>query len=183
MRPGSVELLTPTCTVRSYRLQDATSLALHANNRQIWLNLRDRFPHPFREADGTAYIADVLARPVPTSFAIAVADAAVGGISLRIGSDIERFTAELGYWLGEPFWGQGIVSDAIAAVTTFGFQSLGLARIFAVPFAANVASHRVLIKAGYHCEGVLQAAAVKNGRVVDEHLYARLNPAFVAPAS
>ena len=178
-----MELRTPRCDVRSYRSDDAASLASHANNRKIWLNLRDRFPHPFHEHDGAAYIADVLARPHPTSFAIVVDGAAVGGISLRVGSDIERFSAELGYWIGEPFWGRGIVSDAVAAITEFAFRDLALARIFAVPFAHNTASHRVLEKAGYQCEGILRASAVKDGRLLDEHLYARVNPDFAAPAS
>lgn len=110
------------------------------------------------------------------SFAIAVDDSAVGGISLRVGSDIERLSAELGYWLGEAFWGRGIVSDAAAAVTDFAFHELHLARIFAVPFAHNTASHRVLEKAGYQREGVLRASAIKDGQVLDEYLYARINP-------
>ena len=170
-----MEIKTPRCEIRSYQKSDAASLALHANNRKIWLNLRDRFPHPFGEAEGAAYIADVLARSHPTSFAIAVDGAAVGGISLRVGTDIERLTAELGYWLGESFWGRGIVSDAVAAITDFGFRELRLARIFAVPFAHNTPSHRVLEKVGYEREGVLRAAALKDGQVLDEYLYARIN--------
>jgi RimJ/RimL family protein N-acetyltransferase len=173
-----MELPTQRCIVRPYRAADAASLAQHANNRKIWLNLRDRFPHPFLERDAAAYIADVAAHPNPTSFAIAVDGSAVGGISLRVGSDIERFSAELGYWLGEALWGRGIVSDAVAVVTTFGFRDLGLARIFAVPFAHNTASHRVLIKAGYRCEGTLRASAVKDGQLLDQHMYACINPAF-----
>lgn len=174
-----MEIQTPHCVVRSYRANDASSLALHANNRKIWLNLRDRFPHPFGEADGAAYIADVLTRARPTSFAIAVDGVAVGGISLRVGTDIERLSAELGYWLGESFWGRGIVSEAVAAITDFGFRELRLVRIFAVPFAHNTASHRVLEKAGYQHEGVLRAAALKDGQILDEHLYARINAAAV----
>lgn len=170
------------CTVRSYRPEDAASLARHGTNRRVWLNLRDRFPHPFHESDGDAYITSLLATPRPTSFAIAVDDVAVGGISLHVGHDIERFSAELGYWLGEPFWGRGIVSDAVVAMTELGFGELALARIFAVPFAHNVASHRVLEKAGYQLEGILRASAVKDGELLDQHLYARVNPDFVVPA-
>lgn len=177
-----MEFTTPSCVVRSYRAGDAASLATHANNRKIWLNLRDRFPHPFRESDGAAYISDVLARPKPTSFAITVDDVAIGGISLRLGSDIERLTAELGYWLGEQFWGRGIASDAVRAVTEFGFRELRLMRIFAVPFAHNVASQRVLEKAGYERETLLRAGAIKDGQLLDEYLYARINPDPAAPA-
>ena len=178
-----MELTTSSCVVRSYRPDDAAGLAAHGNNRKIWLNLRDRFPHPFSASDGAAYIASVLARPEQTSFAIAVDGRAVGGISLRVGTDIERLSAELGYWLGEAFWGHGIVSDAVAAVTEFGFRELHLARIFAVPFAHNAASHRVLEKAGYQREGLLRAGAIKDGQILDEYLYARVNPELIAPAS
>ena len=176
-----MQLETSTCVVRSYRPDDAASLAAHGNNRKIWLNLRDRFPHPFLESDGAAYIAAVLGRPDPTSFAIAVDDRAIGGISLRVGTDIERSSAELGYWIGEAFWGRGIASAAVAAVTDFGFRELRLARMFAVPFAHNTASHRVLEKAGYEREGVLRASAIKDGQLLDEYLYARVNPALGAP--
>jgi len=102
-----MELKTARCTVRSYRPDDAPSLAAHGNNRKVWLHLRDRFPHPFRDSDGAAYIASVLSRPVQENFAIAVDDHAIGGISLRVGTDIERLSAELGYWIGEAFWGRG----------------------------------------------------------------------------
>jgi RimJ/RimL family protein N-acetyltransferase len=178
-----MELTTPHCVVRSYRIGDAPSLAEHANNRKIWLNLRDRFPHPFRESDGEAYIASVLARPEPTSFAIDVDGNAVGGISLRVGSDIERLSAEIGYWLGEAFWGRGIMSNAVTAVTDFGFRELHLVRIFAIPFAHNTASHRVLEKAGYQREGVLRASAIKDGQILDEYLYARVDPESVRAAA
>jgi [ribosomal protein S5]-alanine N-acetyltransferase len=171
-----MELTTRCCVVRDYRPSDAASLAAHGNNRKIWLNLRDRFPHPFREADAAEYIAAVLARPVPTSFAIAVADEAVGGISLRRGEDIERLTAELGYWLGEAFWGRGIVTDAIAAVTDWGFRELDLVRIFAVPFVENEPSQRVLAKTGYEREGLLRSSAIKDGRILDQYMYARVAP-------
>ena len=171
-----MELPTPTCVVRSYEPGDAASLARNADNREVWLNLRDRFPHPFAEADGAAYIAAVRSRPVTTSFAIAVDGQAVGGISLDVGEDVERLSAELGYWLGEPYWGRGIMSDAVAVVTRYAFDDLGLIRVFALPFAHNAASCRVLEKAGYHREGVMRCSAIKDGRVLDQVLYASVRP-------
>ncbi len=170
-----VEIPTGVCVVRSYRPGDAASLAQYANNRKVWLNLRDRFPHPFSVADGAAYIGAVLARPRETSFAITVNDVAVGGISLRIGEDIERLSAELGYWLGESHWGRGIATAAVGAVTQYGFEALGLMRIFAVPYATNPASCRVLEKAGYVREGVMRASAIKDGKLLDQVLYARIS--------
>ena len=101
---------------------------------------------------------------------------AVGGIGVSIGTDIERFSAEVGYWLGEPFWGRGIASEALAMFSQDVFQRLNLLRLFAVAAAANVASARVLEKAGYHKEGVLRCGAVKFGVPNDQLLFARINP-------
>jgi len=176
-----VELPTPTCVVRSYEPGDAASLARNANNRKVWLKLRDRFPHPFSEADGAAYIAHVRSRPVATSFAIAVDGLAVGGISLRVGEDVERLSAELGYWLGEEYWGRGVMSDAVTVVTRYALDHLGLIRVFALPFAPNAASCRVLEKAGYQREGVMRCSAIKDGQVLDQVLYAVVRPERHSP--
>ena len=103
---------------------------------------------------------------------------AAGGIGVIPGADIERFSAEIGYWLGEPFWGRGIVSEALILISERAFERLNLLRLFALAFAENAASTRVLEKAGYACEGVLKSGAVKHGRVYDQLLYARVNPAW-----
>jgi RimJ/RimL family protein N-acetyltransferase len=110
----------------------------------VWLNLRDRFPHPFEEAGCVDYITHALRQPVETSFAIEAAGAAIGGISLHVGTDIERIAAEIGYWIGEDFWGRGIATAAIRLLTAHAFEELELARVFAVPFTANTASCRAL---------------------------------------
>ncbi len=169
-----MELASAPCTVRSYRVGDAASLARHGNNRRVWENLRDRFPHPFTEAQGAEYIARVLASGDQTSFAIDVGGVAIGGISLHRGSDIERAGAELGYWIGEEFWNRGIATRAIQLVTDYAFNDLELLRVFAVPFTSNIGSCRALEKAGYVREGHLRQSAVKDGRVVDQYLYARV---------
>jgi RimJ/RimL family protein N-acetyltransferase len=167
-----MELRTDRCTLRPFRPADAASLARHADNRKIWLALRDLFPHPYTRADAEAYIARVAGEVPVTRFAIDVAGEAVGSVSLRLGSDIERRSAEIGYWLGEAYWGRGIVSAAVAAVTDYAFRELDLLRVFAVPFVRNVASARVLERAGYQREGTLRRSAVKDGEVLDQHLYA-----------
>jgi RimJ/RimL family protein N-acetyltransferase len=167
-----MELRTDRCTLRPFRPADAASLARHADNRKVWLDLRDLFPHPYTRADAEAYIARVAGEVPVTRFAIDVAGEAVGSVSLRLGSDIERRSAEIGYWLGEAYWGRGIVSAAVAAVTDYAFRELDLLRVFAVPFARNAASARVLERAGYQREGTLRRSAVKDGEVLDQHLYA-----------
>ena len=169
-----IELQSRECIVRSYRRTDAASLATHGNNRRIWENLRDRFPHPYTEAHAIQYIEHVLTSGDEASFAIEVDGQAVGGISLRPGADIERIGAELGYWLGEAFWGRGITTSAIRLVTDYAFNKKRLERVFAVPFTTNLASCRALEKAGYEREGTMRRSAIKDGRIMDQYLYARI---------
>jgi [ribosomal protein S5]-alanine N-acetyltransferase len=170
-----MELRCASCTLRPFRPTDAESLARHADDRRIWLNLRDRFPHPFAVADAERYIDSVARRPRLTSFAIDVAGDAVGNVSLRPGDDVERLSAEIGYWLGAEFWARGIMSDAVRAATRYAFDELALTRVFAVPFARNPASFRVLEKAGYVREGILRRSAVKEGEVLDQYMYASVD--------
>ena len=167
-----MELVRATCRLRALRAADASSIARYANDREIWLNLRDRFPHPYAEADARAYIAHAGTRDPQTVFAIEVEGAAVGVITLMPGEDIERVSSEIGYWLGRPFWGRGIITDAVHATTGYAFASLGMRRVFAVPFMRNEASHRVLEKAGYAREGVMRRSAIKDGVLLDQLLYA-----------
>jgi RimJ/RimL family protein N-acetyltransferase len=97
---------------------------------------------------------------------------AVGGIGLTPGHDIERYTAEIGYWLGRAYWGTGVMTDAVRAITDYAFAELKLLRVFAVPFVRNPPSARVLQKAGYSKEGLMRASAVKDGTLLDQWMYA-----------
>jgi len=172
----AVQSVLATCTVRSWRASDAEALARHANNRNIWLNLRDVFPHPYTLRDARAYLQFVK-QPPETSFAIDVNGEAAGGIGFVLRPDVERVSAEVGYWLGEAFWRRGIATDALKAVTRHAVQTHALTRLFAVPFAHNTASCRVLEKAGYVLEARLRRSAVKNGVTVDQMQYAFIVPA------
>ena len=165
------------CDVRSFRERDAASIALHANNRKVWLNLRDTFPHPYSIEDAWAFIAFALTQKPETDFAIAVEERAVGAIGFKLLPDVERVSAEIGYWLGEPFWGKGIVTEALTAMTRYAVETYGLSRVFAVPFEWNAPSMRVLEKAGYAFEGRMRRSAVKDGKIVDQLLYAYVIPA------
>lgn len=167
-----MELNCGPCKVRSWREDDKRSLPRHANNRKVWLQLRDRFPHPYAAEDATAYMQHVALQDPEVSFAIDVAGEAVGGISLMLHDDVERCSAEIGYWLGEEFWGGGIVSAALRSITEYAFETFDLTRVFALPFAGNAASVRVLEKAGYVFEGVLRRSAIKDGKVLDQLMYA-----------
>jgi ribosomal-protein-alanine N-acetyltransferase len=171
-----VILSLATCEVRSWRPADLDSIVEHANNRKIWINLRDRFPHPYNRSDGRAFIRAARKMQPETFFAIAVDGAAVGGIGFVLQGDVDRVSAELGYWLGEAFWGRGIATEAARAVTHYAIEQHGLTRLFALPFAHNLASCRVLEKAGYIREALLRRSAIKDGTIVDQFQYA-----FIAP--
>ena len=162
------------CAVRSFRDTDAEELARHADNRQVWLQLRDRFPHPYTVEDAREFIALVRSTTPQTAFAVTVADVPVGAIGVMLRDDVERCSAEVGYWLGEPYWGRGIASCALVGFTRFAFVAYDLERLYAVPSASNTASCRVLEKAGYAFEGRMRRSAIKDDAVQDQLLYAVL---------
>jgi ribosomal-protein-alanine N-acetyltransferase len=162
----------PTCIVRSWKASDAKAVVQHANNRKVWINLRDRFPHPYTERDARAFLETVHKSREDTFFAIEADGAAVGGIGFMLQQDVERVSAEIGYWLGEAYWGRGIATHALGAVTRHAIEHHQLTRLFALPFAYNAASCRVLEKCGYVLEGRLRRSAIKDGLVVDQLQYA-----------
>jgi RimJ/RimL family protein N-acetyltransferase len=151
------------------------SLVRHANSRQVWRNLRDRFPHPYTAADAERWTREAPSTIPETHFAIAVGAEAVGGAGLELQPDVHRRSAEIGYWLGEPFWGRGIATEVVRALTDFGFRTFDLCRIYACVFEWNPASMRVLEKAGYSLEGRLRKSVTKDGRTIDQLLYAILH--------
>ncbi len=169
-----MEIDCGNCKLRSWRVEDVESLVSHANNRKIWLQLRDQFPHPYTPADAQNWIHTALTARPETSFAIDVGGKAVGGIGFRLQTDVERFSAEVGYWLGEKLWGQGICTAALKAATKVAIEAYGLNRIFALPFEGNSASVHVLEKAGYGRECQLRKSAYKDGQFSDQVLYAYL---------
>jgi len=171
-----MRLLLANCTIRPWDLSDAESLQRHANNRKVSMHLRDRFPSPYAIEQARAFIEFIGKQPSPTVWAIEVEGEAVGGIGIELHSDVERVSAEIGYWLGESFWGRGIVTAALKAVTAEAFRQFDLTRIYALPFADNAASVRVLEKAGYVREGHLRRSAIKNGKIRDQFLFAAYKP-------
>lgn len=177
-----MELALPAGVVRPWRHADVLSLATQANDRRIWINLRDRFPHPYGVADAESFIGMATTMSPMTFFAIAVDGEAVGGIGYTRHEDVERVSAEIGYWLGTSFWGRGLMTAALVAVTRYAFeQHAELRRIYAVPYAWSTASMRVLEKAGYRLEGRMRQSAIKDGKVTDQLLYAILREEL-APA-
>jgi RimJ/RimL family protein N-acetyltransferase len=169
---SAMELKLTRSTIRDWRTGDEASLVRHANNHKIWLNVRDAFPHPYTMADAEDWIRKAGSDVPMTSFAIEVDGAAVGGIGLVLQTDIFRRTAEIGYWLGEDYWGRGIISEAVKQFTDWAFANFDIGRIYAGVFEWNPASARVLEKAGYEFEARLKKAVIKEGRIGDELIYA-----------
>jgi len=160
--------------VRSWRKDDVDALLRHANNPHIAANLRDEFPHPYTRRDALDYLNFVRNAKLETSFAIEYGGEAVGGIGFKLGNDVARLSAEMGYWLGEPFWGRGLTTRAVTAASDWAFGGYKIIRIFALSFCHNAASIRVLEKAGFQREGLLRRSAIKNGTVVDQVLFAKV---------
>jgi RimJ/RimL family protein N-acetyltransferase len=163
------------CIVRDWRMSDAAALVRHGNNLEVARQLRDRFPHPYTKQDAQRFLAFAVGADEPTNFAIEVNGEAAGAIGYVRSADVERYSAEIGYWLGESHWGRGIVTEAVQLLTDFAFGVPNLLRLFALPFADNIASTRVLEKAGYVREGILRSSAVKHGEPRDQAMYARIN--------
>jgi ribosomal-protein-alanine N-acetyltransferase len=164
--------------LRPWRRPDVPALVRYANNRKIWLNLREVFPHPYTVTDAERWIAICESSPAwsATHFAIEFNGEAIGSIGYRPLDDVNCKTAVIGYWLGEPFWGNGIATAALKQTTDLAFHNFPLERIEATVFEWNPASARVLEKAGYLFEARLRRSVFKDGRLADCLLYARLRP-------
>jgi len=173
-----MELTGARVTLRPWRLADAASLAKYANNLNVASQLRDRFPHPYTLADARSFIQSVTGARPTMQFAMVIDGEAGGGIGFFPGADVERFSAEIGYWLGEPHWGRGITVEAVRLASAYAFDTCNMLRLFALPFASNVRSTRVLEKAGYTREALLRSSSVKHGAPRDQALYALVNPGW-----
>ncbi|HTT69542.1 MAG TPA: GNAT family protein [Gemmatimonadales bacterium] len=167
-----LELPVAGAVLRPWERGDAVSLVRHADSRAVWINLGDRFPHPYRRADADRWIEAVTGQDPAVHFAIVVNGEAVGGIGLELQADIWKRTAVVGFWLGQAHWGRGIATAALQAVTEHAFGAFDLCRMQAYVFEHNAASMRVLEKAGYVREARLRKAATKDGRTFDLLVYA-----------
>ncbi|MBX9878460.1 MAG: GNAT family N-acetyltransferase [Candidatus Obscuribacterales bacterium] len=169
-----MELRLKNSTIREWRRQDEVPVLVHANDKDIWINLTDRFPYPYTRKDSRDWIEYNLRLEKPMNFAIEVDGEPVGGIGIGIREDVRRLTAEIGYWLGKNYWGRGIVTEALTAFSDYCFKNYNLCRLEASVFEWNPASMRVLEKAGYEREACLKRAGVKDGKIIDLILYAKV---------
>lgn len=158
--------------LRPWTINDLDSLVTYANNLNIAKFLTDAFPHPYTIADGKLYIESVIKNDPTNIFAIDIGGQSVGSIGIFPQTDVHRKNAELGYWLGQPFWGHGIVTQAVKQIVKIAFQTYNIERVFARPFSTNLASQKVLEKAGFKLECRFEKTIFKNGEYLDELVYA-----------
>jgi [ribosomal protein S5]-alanine N-acetyltransferase len=169
-----VILTSNRVTLRPWREDDLASLVRHANNFNIWLNLRDGFPHPYNDETGRIWLNMAISEQKNIFLAIDVDGEAIGGIGAHFQDDVYRINAEIGYWLSESYWGRGIVTEAVNLLSEYIFSNFPeILRIYADLFAYNPASAKVLLKSGFHLEAIHKKAVIKNGQLVDEHRYVR----------
>lgn len=160
--------------LREWRIEDKTALAENLNDLRVLNNLRDGLPYPYTEKDAEDFIKAMLAsdREKTFAFAITLDDRVIGSIGVFRCDNIHRRSAEMGYYIGEKYWGRGYMTSAVRQMCGYVFANTDIIRIFAEPFADNIGSCRVLEKAGFTCEGVLRSNAVKNGVIKDMKMYA-----------
>jgi [ribosomal protein S5]-alanine N-acetyltransferase len=163
-----MEISLERCHIRSWRADDAARLAAIANDRSIWIMVRDRFPHPYTLADAEAFIARVGSEVPECNFAITVNDVPVGCVGFVPGEDIARVSAEVGYWLGADARGRGLASEAVRGFVQWLWATTEFHHLFAKVFTSNPASARVLEKAGFTRAHVARKAAIKDGELRDE---------------
>ena len=164
------------CRIRKWELSDAKDLAAALSNKKVQDNLRDGLPYPYTEQDGKEFISAMLSADENETFAFAITvdNTVIGSIGIFRQENIHRQTAELGYYIAEEYWGKGIMTEAVKQICAYVFAKSDIIRIYAEPFAYNIASCRVLEKVGFQYEGTLRSNAVKNGRVIDMEMYSLL---------
>lgn len=164
------------CRIRKWELSDAKDLAAALSNRKVQDNLRDGLPYPYTEQDGKEFISAMLSADESETFAFAITvdNMVIGSIGIFRQGNIHRQTAELGYYIAEEYWGKGIMTEAVKQICEYVFANSDIIRIYAEPFAYNIASCRALEKAGFQYEGTLRSNAVKNGKAIDMKMYSLL---------
>ncbi len=162
--------------IRQWTNDDLDNLVLYANNINVWNNLRNYFPHPYAEDHGKAWLEKNIGTEPVLNFAIDLDGVAVGGVGIILNSDVYVMSAEIGYWLGEPFWGLGIATEAIKQMIEYIFYYFDIVRVYAEVFEHNKSSMRVLEKNGFYLEGVRRKAVLKNAILMDDYIWVKIRP-------
>ena len=169
-----INLTSENINLRPFKKSDSLRLAELANNENISRNLRDGFPHPYTLKHAEEFIQRLMVQDPVTFFAIEYKGEYVGNISLVKGNDVYRKSAEIGYFIGEPYWNKGIATIAVNLITDYGFKNLDIVRIHTGVYEHNKASQRVLEKCGFVYEGVFKKAVFKQEKFWNEARYAKI---------
>lgn len=170
----TLQLPQPGVLLRPWSFADAPALVKYANDPRIAENLRDTFPYPYTQQDAEFYLCLMADQQRDLHLAFEVGGEAVGSIGVHFKTDVRRRSAEIGYWLGQPYWGHGLATAAVQQVSEYVFANFDVCRLYAVVFETNLGSARVLEKAGYELEAVLRKSVVKNNQTLDSRLYATI---------
>jgi RimJ/RimL family protein N-acetyltransferase len=174
-----MEIFFDGITLRPWSIRDAGELACIADNKNIADNLRDGFPNPYSIKDARNWLKMILPENFPPRFfAITIDKQLVGSIGIVSKSDIYRKNFEIGYFLSEEYWGQGIMTKAIKAATSYAFKEFDVVRVYAEPFDDNASSKKALEKAGFTLEATLKKNVIKNRIIKDSCIYSVLKEDF-----
>ena len=171
-----MELVLSRSKLRPWKMQDAAALAQNANNQKIARNMRDGFPFPYTIDDAYTWLKMASKEFRHLLLAIEVDSVAAGGIGIIFKDNVYRLSAEIGYWVGEPWWNKGITSEAIQKLSEHIFTNTNIVRLYADIFSGNIASMKAISKAGYHLEAINKNAVYKDGILLDQHVYCLLKP-------
>ncbi len=159
--------------IRAWKPEDAAALAGICNNRNIWINLRDHFPQPYTVTDAIEWIAHTHTQKPLQNFAVTFNGGVAGSVGVVPKYDVYRKSIEIGYFIGEQFWGKGIGTEAVALVIDYIRHTFDVLRVYAEIFAHNQASMKVLQKNGFHLEGIRRRSVIKNNVIMDDHVWVR----------
>ena len=155
-------------------MDDLPNLVKNANNINVWNNLRNYFPHPYTEEHAKSWIESAMLESPAMNFAIDMDGEAIGGIGLIFNTDVYIMSAEIGYWIGEDYWGKGIATEAIRQMIEYSFYYFDIVRIYAEVFENNKSSMRALEKNGFYLEGVRRKSVLKNNTLMDDYIWVKL---------
>ncbi|HEY1871473.1 MAG TPA: GNAT family N-acetyltransferase [Chitinophagaceae bacterium] len=160
--------------LREWKRSDAEALAKIANNKKIWDNVRDHLPHPYTLKDAHEWLDLVKAQKITTTFCIEAEGKLAGSIGIVLRDDVYRKTAEIGYFVGEEYWGKGIATEAIRQMVDYVKKEFDVVRIFAEVFEYNKASMKVLEKNGFYLECIRKKSVIKNNVILDDYVWVKL---------
>lgn len=166
--------MSSSIIVRPWQREDAQQLAAITNNRNIWNNLRDQLPFPYTVMDAMQWITLCQQQDPVVNFAVVYNGKIAGSIGCVPKNDVYRKSIEIGYFIGESFWGKGIATTAVQQLVQYVLQRFDVVRIFAEVFEHNLASMRVLQKNGFYLEGIHRKAVVKNNQVMDAYIWVKM---------